>query len=162
MAVALGGRWWTALRCWYLYYRFTLPDVNSDPVEVYVTGEQITHPGELGSDDMIDMVATTIRFANSLVAAFLMNDAGSSSIVSKCLFKFFDGSSSAVLYEHFSRVTFDDGQTSKPPVIERLPLLVEAIHHDIEPYVSPRTGILSALLVEKIVASIQTGSPQKI
>ena len=66
MAVALGGRWWFALRCWCLYYRSTLQDVNSDPVEVYVTGEQITHPGELGSDDMIDMVATTIRFANSL------------------------------------------------------------------------------------------------
>jgi len=67
-----------------------------------------------------------------IVAAFLMSDAGSSPIVSKCFFEFFDGSSSAVLYEHFSRVTFDDGQTSKPPVIERLPLLVEAIHHDIE------------------------------
>ena len=75
---------------------------NSDPVEVYATGGQITHPGELGSDDMIDTVATTIRFANSSVATFLMSDAGSSSIVSKWFFEFFDGSSSAELHEHFS------------------------------------------------------------
>ena len=61
-----------------------------------------------------------------------------------------------------SWVTFGDGQTSKPPVIERLPLLIESIHHDTEPYVPPRTGILSTLLVEKIAASAQTGSPQKI
>lgn len=135
---------------------------NSDPVEVYATGGQITHPNELGSDDMIDTVAATIRFANNSVATFLMSDAGSSSVVSKWFFEFFDGSRSAVLHEHFSRVTFGDGQTSKPPVIERLPLLIESIHHDTEPYVPPRTGILSTLLVEKIAASAQTGSSQKI
>ena len=38
---------------------------NSDPVEVYATGEQITYLGELESDGMIDTVATTIRFVNS-------------------------------------------------------------------------------------------------
>ena len=38
---------------------------NSDPVEVYATGKQITYLGELESDGMIDTVATTIRFANS-------------------------------------------------------------------------------------------------
>ena len=63
---------------------------NSDPVEVYATGGQITHPGELGTKDMIDTVATTIRFANGSVATFLMSDAGSSSVVSKWFFEFFD------------------------------------------------------------------------
>ena len=135
---------------------------NSDPVEVYATGGQITHPGELGTKDMIDTVATTIRFANGAVATFLMSDAGSSSVVSKWFFEFFDGSHSAVLHEHFSRVTFDNGQTSKPPAIERLPLLIEAIYYDTEPYVSSHAGIVSTLLVETIIASIQTGSPQKI
>ena len=86
-----------------------------------------------------------------IVAAFLMSDAGSSSIVSKWVLELFDDSSSAELHEHFSWVTFVDGQTSKPPVIERLPLLVAVIHHEIEPYVPPCTGGL-----------VQKRSPQKI
>ena len=134
---------------------------NSDPTEVYATGGHITHPGELGTEDMIDTVAATIRFSNNSVATFLISDAGSSPVVSKWFFEFFDGSRPAILHEHFSRVTFGDGQTSKPPSIERLPLLVEAIYHDMEPYVPPRASIVSTLLVKTIIASIQTGNPQK-
>ena len=83
-------------------------------------------------------------------------------MVSKWFFEFFDGEESAVLYEHFKTVTFGDGETLSPPPIERLPRLVEAIRNDTEPYVPARTGILSTLLVEKIIASIRTGLPQRI
>ena len=75
---------------------------------------------------------------------------------------FFDGEQSAVLYEHFSKVTFGGDETLKPGPIERMPLLVEAIRNDTEPYVSARPGIVSTLLVEKITESIHTGRPQKI
>jgi len=135
---------------------------DADPVEVYATGGQITHPGELGSDDMVDTVAATIRFGNGSVATFLMSDAGSNTVVSKWFFEFFDGEQSAVLSEHFSRATFEDGETSKPPAIERMPLVVDAIRNGTEPYVPPRAGIVSTLLVEKIAASIHTGQSQKI
>ena len=140
---------------------------DSPPVEVYATGGQITHPGELGNPDMVDTAAATIRFANGSVATFLMSDAGRNTVVSKWFFEFFDGERSAVLYEHFSKVTFtepgkSEGETSQPPAIERLPLLVEAVRNDTEPYVPARAGILSTLLVEKITASIHTGLPQKI
>ena len=143
---------------------------DSNPVEVYATGGQVTHPGELGSADMVDTAAATIRFANNSVATFLMSDAGSNPVISKWFFEFFDGQSSAVLYEHFRKVTFStndpqSGQQSEtltPPPIERLSLLVDAIRNDKEPYVPPRAGILSTLLVEKITESIHSGHPQKI
>ena len=143
---------------------------NSAPVEVSAAGGQVTHPGELGSPDMIDTAAATIRFANNSVATFLMSDAGSSSVVSKWFFEFFDGHRSAVLYEHFRKVTFtaDDPQegqqteTLTPPPIDRLSLLVDAIHNGTEPYVPPQAGILSTLLVETIAASIHSGQPQKV
>ncbi len=135
---------------------------DSTPIEVYATGGKITHIDELKSADVVDTAAVTLRFANGSVATFLMSDAGSNSVVSKWFFEFFDGEQSAVLHEHFKKVTFENGDTLTPPPIERLPLLVEAIRNDTEPYVPARAGILSTLLVEKITASIRTGQPQKI
>ncbi len=143
---------------------------DSAPVEVYATGGQITHPGELGSDDMVDTAAATIRFANDSVGTFLMSDAGFNSVISKWFFEFFDGDNTAVLYEHFRKVSFstpdpNEGQkdeTLTPPPIERLSLLVEAIRNDTEPYVPPQAGILSTLLVETIIASIHSGKPQQV
>lgn len=143
---------------------------DSAPVEVYATGGQVTHPGELGSDDMVDTAAATIRFANDSVGTFLMSDAGFNSVISKWFFEFFDGRNTAVLYEHFRKVTFskpdpENGQrdeTLTPPPIERLSLLVDAIRNDTDPYVTAQAGILSTLLVETITASIQSGQPQNV
>lgn len=143
---------------------------DSVPVEIYATGGQITHPGELDSDDMVDTAAATIRFANDSVATFLMSDAGFNSVISKWFFEFFDGDNSAILYEHFRKVSFaapgpngeQKNETLTPPPIERLPLLVEAIRNDSEPYVPPQAGILSTLLVETIIASIHSGKPQQV
>ncbi|MDE0041994.1 MAG: Gfo/Idh/MocA family oxidoreductase [Candidatus Poribacteria bacterium] len=135
---------------------------DSDPIEAHATGGRVTHPGELEGTDIVDTAAATLRFANGSVATFLMSDAGRNTMVSKWFFEFFDGEESAVLYEHFKKVTFGDGETLSPPPLKRLPRLVEAIRDDTEPYVPARAGILSTLLVEKIIASIQTGLPQKV
>ena len=144
---------------------------DSDPVEVYATGGQVTHPGELGSDDLVDTAATTLRFANGSVATFLMSDAGFNEIVSKWFFEFCDGAHSAVLYEHFKKVTFNgpDAETGKvqsetltPEESARLPRLVEAIRSGTQPEISARVGLVSTLLVEKIAESIHSGRPQKI
>ena len=135
---------------------------DSNPVEVHATGGRVTHPDELKGTDLVDTAAATLRFANGSVATFLMSDASRNTMVSKWFFEFFDGEQSAVLYEHFKTVTFGDGETLTPPPLERLPRFVEAIRNDTEPYVPARAGILSTLLVEKIIASIQTGRPQEI
>ena len=135
---------------------------GSDPIEVHATGGRVTHPDELEGTEVVDTVAATLRFANGSVATFLMSDAGRNTMVSKWFFEFFDGEQSAVLYEHFKTATFGDGETISPPPLERLPRLVEAICNDAEPYVPARAGILSTLLVEKIITSIQTGLSQKI
>ena len=135
---------------------------DSNPTEVYATGGKVTHRDELKETDVVDTAATTLRFANGSVATFLMSDAGRNTMVSKWFFEFFDGEQSAVLYNHFKTVAFGDGKTLSPPPLERLPRLVGAIRDDTEPYVPARAGILSTLLVEKIIASIRTGHPQKI
>ena len=135
---------------------------DSDPIEVHATGGRVTHPDELEGTDIVDTAAATLRFANGSVATFLMSDAGRNTMVSKWFFEFFDGEQSAVLYEHFKTATFGDGETLSPHPLERLPRLVESIRNDTEPYVPARAGILSTLLVEKIIASIQTGLPQKV
>ena len=135
---------------------------DSKPIEVFATGGNVTHPDELKGTDVVDTAAVTLRFANGSVATFLMSDAGRNTMVSKWFFEFFDGEQSAVLYEHFKTATFGDGETISPPPLEHLPRLVEAIHNDTEPYVAARAGILSTLLVEKIITSIQTGYPQKV
>ncbi len=144
---------------------------DSLPIEVYATGGQVTHSDELASSQLIDTVAATIRFANGSIATLLMSDAGFNTFTSKWLFQFFDGEQTAILYEHFSKVTFgwNDPTTGKPasetiapPPIARLPLLVEAIRNDTETYVPALTGILSTLIVEKIIASIHSGQPQKV
>ena len=144
---------------------------DSDPVEVYAVGGQVTHPGALGDPDMVDTAATTIRFANGSASTFLMSDAGFSEAVSKWLFEFFDGEQAVVLDHHFSRATFTRADDStgdlvteelSPEPMPRLPRLVEAIRSDSEPYVPVRAGIVSVLLVEKIQESIRTGRPQAI
>ena len=144
---------------------------EADPVEVYAVGGQVTHPGELDSPELVDSTAATIRFANGSVATFLMSDAGFSDVVSKWFFEFFDGKQSAVLYEHFRTVTFNSpkgegGQpvkeTLEPEPIARMPMLVAAIREDIDTYVGARAGIISTLMVQKVVESIHSGLPQKI
>ena len=144
---------------------------DAPPVEVFATGGQVTHAGELTDPSIVDTAAATIRFANDSVATLLMSDAGFNQVLSKWFFQFFDGEQSAVLYEHFRKVTFTapdpvsgelTSETLTPPPIERLPLLVDAIRNDTDPYVPVYPGILATLLVEKITESIHSGRPQEI
>lgn len=141
------------------------------PLEVSATGGQVTHAGELASPAIVDTAAATIRFANGSVATLLMSDAGFSEALSKWFFEFFDGEQSAVLDKHFRRATFTTtdpvrgtlaSESLSPPFIERMPLLVDAIRNDTEPYVGANAGILATLVVEKIIESIHSGRPQKI
>ena len=144
---------------------------SSPPVEISASGGQVTHPGQLASPDIVDTVAANIRFANGSVATYLMSDAGFSEKLTKWFFAFYDGQQSAVLDKHFRRATItapgpDGGRLTtdsvSPPFIDRLPLLVDAIRNDTDPYVPARAGILATLVVEKIIESIHSGQPQRV
>ena len=144
---------------------------DSLPVDISATGGQVTHPGQLASPEIVDTVAATIRFANGSVATYLMSDAGFSEKLTKWFFTFNDGQKSAVLDKHFSRATITTPdpvsgelttESYSPPFIDRIPLLVDAIRNDTEPYVPASTGIVATQVVEKIIASIHTGQPQKV
>ena len=141
------------------------------PVEVYATGGQVTHAGQLGSAEMIDTAAATLRFADGAVATFLMTDAGRNELLSKWFFEFFDGEHTAVLHEHFKTATFskpnpENGQLQSETLrlgeSPRFQPLVEAIRYGTPLPAGPREGFVAALLVEKITTSIQSGQVQKI
>lgn len=141
------------------------------PIEVYATGGQVTHPGQLGSAGMIDTAAATLRFADGAVATFLMTDAGRNELLSKWFFEFFDGEHTAVLHEHFKTATFTKPSTVNGELISetlrlgespRFQPLVDAIHHGAPLPAGPREGFVAALLVEKITASIHSGQVQTV
>jgi len=144
---------------------------DSAPVEVYATGGQVTHSGQLGSADMIDTAAATLRFADGAVATFLMTDAGRNELLSKWFFEFFDGEHTAVLHEHFKTATFSKpdpttgkltSETLRLGESPRFQPLVDAIRHGAPLPAGPREGFVAALLVEKITASIHSGQVQTI
>ena len=140
------------------------------PVEVYATGGAVRHPDELRGAGVVDTVAATLRFADGGAATFLMADAGRNEVTGKWFFEFFDGSSSAVLHDHWQAVTLTrrDEQTGdhatetiRPVPAARFAPLVAAIRAGTEPPVSSADGIRAVLLVERILDSIATGSPQR-
>ena len=144
---------------------------DSPPVEISATGGQVTHPGQLATPEIIDTVAATIRFANGSVATYLMSDAGFSEKLTKWFFTFNDGQQSAVLDNHFRRATITTPdpvsgelttESFSPPFIDRMPLLVDAIRNDTEPYVPAYPGIVATLVLEKIIESIHSGQPQAV
>ena len=144
------------------------------PVEVYATGGAVRHPEELRDSGLIDTFASTLRFADGGVATFLMADSGRNEITGKWFFEFFDGSASAIMHEHFKAATFT--HQDKPPVdstggdditetvrlgpAARFAPLVAAIRAGTEPPVGPADGIRTARVIEMILKSIATGSPQ--
>jgi myo-inositol 2-dehydrogenase/D-chiro-inositol 1-dehydrogenase len=148
---------------------------GAPPVEVYATGGQVTHPGELASPELIDTTAATLRFGDGSVATLLVSDAGFNAFASKWLFETYDGTQSAIVSNHGRTVTFDglqgargDGseppaaETLSPPAVDRLPLLVEAIRRGGESYVPASAGIISTLVVERLIEAVHSGRPQAV
>jgi predicted dehydrogenase len=72
------------------------------PARVYADGKP--QPPRHGCD--VDACAATMRFASGAVAALAMADAGENSYTGKWLHQIFDGSRSAVLYDHFRQARF--------------------------------------------------------
>lgn len=143
---------------------------DAHPVEVYATGGAVRHADELRGAGVVDTVAATLRFADGGAATFLMADAGRNEVTGKWFFEFFDGSSSAVLHDHWQAVTLTHRdpltgdhatETIRPAPAPRFAPLVAAIRAGAEPPVSSADGIRAVLLVERILDSIATGSPQR-
>ncbi len=124
-----------------------------------------TDPERVFSDPGVDNVSIAASHSSLAELAVAACQAGKHLFLDKPM-----ALTTAVLYEHFRKATFtapDPGEGQKdetltPPPIERLSLLVDAIRNDSAPYVPPQAGILSALLVETITASIHSSQPQKV
>lgn len=167
--VAGGGPLWDVgihavdLLCWFH---------GQPPVEVYATGGQVTHPGELAGSDLIDSTAATLRFGDGSLASLLISDAGFNAFASKWLFETYDGRQSAVIYNHGRTVAFgppepgaaadQPPETLTPPAVERFPLLLEAIRTGAETYVPGDVGVVATRVIEGVIAAVQSGTPQRI
>src|SRR5262249_9825410 len=82
------------------------------PAQVYATGGQVTHPGQLRDASLIDTAAATLRFGDGSVATLLISDAGLNPAASKWYFETYDGLASAVISDHGRTVTFGPPETT--------------------------------------------------
>ena len=140
------------------------------PVEVYATGGSVCHADNLGSSAVVDTVVATLRFADGGASSFLMADAGRNQLTGNGFFQFFDGSMSAVIHDHWKAATFTHqdpsngrqlSETIRPDPEEHFAHLINAIRSGIGPTVGTADGRRVVLLVERILDSIATGSPQR-
>jgi myo-inositol 2-dehydrogenase/D-chiro-inositol 1-dehydrogenase len=131
---------------------------ESEPVRVYAEGED-------------DAAAATVRFANGAIASLLLSDVGENPYAGKWLHEIFDGSRSAVLYDHFRQVRFA-GADAEPftPADE---LLADGTHGVMEdfvcairtgrkPSITARDGIRATLLAVKVREALRTGQPREV
>jgi myo-inositol 2-dehydrogenase/D-chiro-inositol 1-dehydrogenase len=131
---------------------------QSEPVRVYAEGED-------------DAAAVTVRFANGAIASLLLADAGENPFPGKWLHEIFDGSRSAVLYDHFRQVRFagadavpftpgnELGADGTYGVLEDF---ICAIRLGREPSITARDGIRATLLALKIHDALRSGQPQEV
>lgn len=69
-----------------------------------------SEPVRVQAEGAADAAVATIRFASGAVAALLLADAGENPYAGKWLHEVFDGSRSAVLYDHFRQVRFSGAE----------------------------------------------------
>ncbi len=80
---------------------------ESEPVRVYA--ESIPSVPEQGCN--VTAAAATIRFAGGAIASLLVAEAGENRYAGKWLHQVFDGTRSAVLYDHFRQASFSARQS---------------------------------------------------
>jgi predicted dehydrogenase len=138
------------------------------PIEVYATGGQVTHSGQLSDGSLIDTAAATLRFGDGSVATLLVSDAGFNSFTSKWLFETYDGQQSAVISNHGRTVVFGPpegtvpAESLTPPGVDRFDMLLQAIHDGCESYVPASAGIRATVVIERIIESVHSGRPRQV
>jgi predicted dehydrogenase len=132
---------------------------RSEPVRVYAEQAGGT-----------EAVAATVRFASGSVASLLLADEGEDPHAGKWLHEMFDGTRSAVLYDHFRqlRLSAPDEHVSVEEDLRSdgtwgvLGNFANAIATGTQPAVTAEDGIRATLLAIRLLDSLRSGTPQDI
>ncbi|MEO7649861.1 MAG: Gfo/Idh/MocA family oxidoreductase [Bryobacteraceae bacterium] len=138
---------------------------RSEPIRVYA--ESV--PAQ-PTDGNVAAVAATLRFASGSIASLLLADAGENPHAGKWLHEMFDGSRSAVLYEHFRqlRLSGPDEYFAAEDEIRAdgtwgvLEDFARAIRTGTPPAIGARDGLRATLLATRLLASLRSGAPQEV
>ena len=135
---------------------------ESEPVRVYA--ESIPRVPEQGCN--VTAATATIRFANGAIASLLLAEAGENSYVGKWLHQVFDGTRSAVLYDHFRQASFSgaaiahfaaEDEVRADGTFGVMEDFVLSIRTGKPPAIGARDGLRATLMGRKMLDSIRTG-----
>jgi predicted dehydrogenase len=130
---------------------------NSEPVRIYAEGNE-------------DAVSAVVRFENGATASLLLADEGENAHVGKWLHEVFDGSRSAVLYDHFGQARFSGiepdhfGPSEELYVDGTYGLLenfVYSIRAGVPSTITARDGIRATLMALRLMDSLRSGKPEE-
>jgi myo-inositol 2-dehydrogenase / D-chiro-inositol 1-dehydrogenase len=136
---------------------------GSDPLRVYAEGVR-------AADGNVDAVAASVRFAGGSVASLLLADAGENAHVGKWLHEVFDGSRTAVLFDHFRQAQLSnpeehfitDDEIRADGTWGVLQNFTHAIRTGGLPMIGARDGLRATLLATRLIDSLTTGAPQEV
>jgi myo-inositol 2-dehydrogenase/D-chiro-inositol 1-dehydrogenase len=140
---------------------------ESEPVRVYA--ESLPNAPEQGCN--VTAAAATIRFASGAVASLLMAEAGENSYVGKWLHQVFDGTRSAVLYDHFRQASFSGAAIAHFRAEDEIRAdgtfgvmedFVSSIRTGKPPAVTARDGLRATLVGRKALDSMLSGHAEEI
>lgn len=138
---------------------------RSEPVRVYAESVPTRT-----ADGNVDAVAATVRFAGGSVASLLLADAGENAHVGKWLHEVFDGSCTAVLFDHFRQARLSNPEEHFTTREEMradgtwgvLEDFTHAIRTGAPPLICARDGLRATLLATHLIDSLRTGMPQEV
>lgn len=138
---------------------------RAEPVRIYA--ESVPAMPE---NRHVDAVAATLRFAGGAVASLLLADAGEDLHAGKWLHEMFDGSRSAVLYDHFRqlRLSSPDEHFATTDELRAdgtwgvLEDFVRAVRTGTAPAIGARDGLRATLLASRLYDSLRRGAPVEV
>jgi predicted dehydrogenase len=140
---------------------------GADPVRVYAEGTP--RPPRDGCD--VDTAAATVRFGNGSVAVLAAADAGENPYTGKWLHQVFDGSRSAVLYDHFRQASFSGCSASHFVAEDDLRAdgtyglmdnFIDCIRSGRRPAVTVDDGLRATALAVQLLESISSSAPVQV
>jgi hypothetical protein len=140
---------------------------SSEPVRVHAEGVPAVPEAGLNTT----AATATVRFANGAVAALVLTEAGENPHVGKWLHEIFDGTRSAVLYDHFRQVRFSGAACDHYAAPEDLRTdgtygvlenFVESITRSVPPRITARDGLRATTFARRILDSLHAQAPVEV
>ena len=140
---------------------------GSEPVRIYAEG--MPQQPRDGCD--LDAAAATVRFANGSIAVLAAADAGENPYTGKWLHQVFDGTRSAVLYDHFRQARFSgvdpvhyvtEDERRADGTYGVLENFIESIRTGRRPAVTLDDGLRATLLAIQLLESVSSAVPKEV